>query len=111
MDFEITEMLLIKDLLFSSDTEEDEEITSTRKRKKRNACVRPFYQDRDESGAHTVIVQRLRDIGDSTIFHNYFRMTATKYDELLMLTSAKLTKSTFIRKPINADMRLSLTLR
>ncbi|EFN74598.1 hypothetical protein EAG_01839, partial [Camponotus floridanus] len=43
-------------------------------------------------------------------FRNYFRMTATQFEELLLMAS-QITKQTVIRKPISAEERLSLTLK
>lgn len=44
-------------------------------------------------------------------FRNYFRMTATQFEELLLMVAPQITKKTVIRKPISAEERLSLTLR
>lgn len=44
-------------------------------------------------------------------FRNYFRMTATQFEELLLMVAPQISKQTVIRKSISAEERLSLTLR
>lgn len=48
---------------------------------------------------------------ESARFMNYFRMSSTQLENLLQIVAPKLHKQTHIRKPINTEERLCLTLR
>ncbi|XP_018304028.1 putative nuclease HARBI1, partial [Mycetomoellerius zeteki] len=64
---------------------------------------------RELHGFYTAILPslRLENIG----FHNYFRMSATKLEELLHLVQPYLSKEYYIRQPIAVEEKLMLTLR
>ncbi|XP_018354298.1 PREDICTED: uncharacterized protein LOC108755658 [Trachymyrmex septentrionalis] len=44
-------------------------------------------------------------------FKNYFCMTATQFEELLLLVAPQITKQTIIQEPISAKELLSMTIR
>jgi len=77
--------------------------------KKRRFWRTPVCAEREFHGFYTAILPslRLENIG----FHNYFRMLATKLEELLHLVIHDLSKEYCIRQPIAAEERLMLTLR
>lgn len=71
--------------------------------------VAPICSIRDFHGFYAAILPKLRM--DNLGFYNYFRMSATKLEELLAIVGPDLQKQHCIRKPIPAAERLCLTLR
>lgn len=61
MDFTNEELILMKSVFFSSSSDSEEEEIKI-KRKKR-FWVRPYYMDRDGSGAHKNVIETLTILG------------------------------------------------
>lgn len=71
--------------------------------------IEPIFQERHSHGFYSAIFQ-VMSLHESR-FRNYFRMTATQFEELLLMVAPQISKQTVIRKSISAEERLSLTLR
>lgn len=71
--------------------------------------VHPIFQERHTHGFFHAIFPVI-SLHESQ-FRNYFRMTATQFEELLLLVAPQITKQTVLREPISTSERLSLTLR
>lgn len=78
-------------------------------KKKRTCWVSELCKLRSVAGFHAVIYPTIRNMDKE--FLNYFRMTVTKFDDLLAIIGPEITKKRVIRQPISATERLSLTLR
>ena len=79
------------------------------KRKKR-FWVRPYYQDRNSSGAFKTVFSPLESL-DPNIFHNYMRMSASLFENLFLMVGPMIEKLHFLWEPISAKQRLAITLR
>ncbi|KYN50224.1 hypothetical protein ALC62_04152 [Cyphomyrmex costatus] len=77
--------------------------------KKRRFWITLVCTERELHGFYTAIFPSLRL--ENISFHNYFRMSATKLEELLHLVQPYLSKEYYIRQPIAVEERLMLTLR
>ncbi|XP_018317135.1 uncharacterized protein [Mycetomoellerius zeteki] len=78
--------------------------------KKKQYWVAPYLKDRPEHSFYHVSIPKLT-IEDGVRFHNYFRMSATQMEELLLIVGPLLIKETVIREPIQPKERLAITLR
>lgn len=78
-------------------------------KKKRTCWISPLCNLRNVAGFHAAIYPTIRNMDKE--FINYFRMTVTKFDELLAMIGPEITRKYSIRQPISATERLSLTLR
>lgn len=83
------------------------ECTNLKKKyKKKRFWIDPLFERRCEHGFYYASVPRLT----TENFRNYYRMTATQFEELLHLVAPTITKQTVIREPIPPAERLSITL-
>ncbi|XP_018376371.1 PREDICTED: uncharacterized protein LOC108769727 [Trachymyrmex cornetzi] len=80
-----------------------------RRNKKKRLWVAPIFQKRCEHGFYHALLPTLKL--EDLRFHNYFRMSATQYEELLSIVGPHLEKQYVVREPISAAERLTLTLR
>ena len=73
--------------------------------------VRPWILRRVEYGLYDQLMVELRR-EDPASFHNFLRMDATMYDELLARIGPRITKQrTFMREPLSPGLKLAVTLR
>nr|CAH7725872.1 unnamed protein product [Callosobruchus chinensis] len=78
---------------------------------KRRILVRDWIAKRNEQGAYNQLMAELRS-GDPDFYKNFLHMSATDFDHLLGLISAKIRKKdTRMRKLITPGERLAVTLR
>ena len=80
------------------------------KKNKRRIWVRPYYTDRNNSGAFQTVFSALTNT-DPSIFHNYMRMSPSMFEELLLMVGPSIQKIHFLREPISAKQRLAITIR
>lgn len=81
-----------------------------RRRAKRLQWVHPINQKRKECGDFYVLFHQLRE--DPEKFYNYFRMSATTFDELHgRLKDVLQRQDTFMRECIQPEQMLAVTLR
>jgi len=81
-----------------------------RESSKRRFWIHDVIRKRSELGEYHRLVQELRL--DSTRFQQYFRMTPTKFDELLSLVGPLIQREdTSFRKAIEPGQRLAITIR
>lgn len=69
--------------------------------------IDPLFKRRRKSGFYYASVQR----STSEKFRNYYRMTATQFEELLHLVTPAISKQTIIKESLPPAERLSITLR
>ena len=82
-----------------------------RKNKYRKSIwVRKLFQERYTKGKFYLLVQDLR-LFDDELFFRYFRMNATKYEQLLAMVAPEIQKSSVTRECIGPSERLCVTLR
>ncbi|XP_071638920.1 uncharacterized protein [Temnothorax longispinosus] len=89
-------------------------INELHKQKRRNYrrkryWVNPIFIERYNHGFYHPIFPVI--ILEEARFRNYFRMTPTQFEELLILIAPFIMKQRVIREPISAAERLCLTLR
>lgn len=76
----------------------------------RKYWVHPINSNRESSGQFDAFYENIRCYPDK--FVEYFRMSITSFDELLEKIRPHITKQTTpFRNPINAEQRLTITLR
>lgn len=81
-----------------------------KRRAKRLHWVHPINQKRKECGDFYVLFHQLREDPDK--FFNYFRMSATTFDELHERLKVTLQRQdTFMRECIQPEQMLAVTLR
>lgn len=95
---------ILMKIICNSDSEE--EIP----KKKKKCWVRPYYLERDQSGAFQNVFLSLK-LTDNDLFFNYMRMSSSQFDELLYLVGPAITKENLVRKSIEPSARLAITLR
>nr|XP_012217190.1 PREDICTED: uncharacterized protein LOC105669025 [Linepithema humile] len=78
--------------------------------RKKQYWVAPYLKDRPEHSFYYVSIPKLT-IENGVRFHNYFRMSATQFEELLSIVGPLLIKENVIREPIQPKERLMITLR
>ena len=71
--------------------------------------VRKFFKERQTKGEFYLLVQDLR-LFDDELFFRYFRMNATKYEELLAMVAPEIQKSSVTRECIGPSEQLCVTL-
>ncbi|XP_018366720.1 PREDICTED: uncharacterized protein LOC108763518 [Trachymyrmex cornetzi] len=71
-------------------------------------CVEPIFQKHTRGFRHSIFP--VVSLNESQ-FRNYFCMTATQLEELLLLVAPRITKQTIIQEPISAKEQLSMTIR
>ena len=72
--------------------------------------MRSIFLDREKKGAFNLLIKDMA-LFDHEYFFKFFRMTPTKYEELLKLVAPQLTKSSLRRKAIGPSERLTVTLK
>ena len=72
--------------------------------------VRKLFQERNSKGAFNLLIKDLR-LHDQEYFFKFFRMTPTKYEELLQLVAPAITKCSIRRETIGPSERLTVTLK
>ena len=77
---------------------------------KRRFWVRNVYKERNTKGEYNLLVKELM-LADHELFFNMFRMTPTKFEELLSWIAPLITRSAIRRQPIQPGERLCVTLR
>lgn len=78
-----------------------------KKSKKKRFWIDPLFEGRRQHEFYYASVPRLT----SEKFQNYYRLTATQFEELLYLVAPVITKQTVIREPLPPAERLSIILR
>ena len=82
-----------------------------RARGRKRTWVRKINLKRHERGEYHALIQEMR-LSDQDSFYTYFRMTPTRYDQLLSLVGpAIIRQHTNFRSPISPGERLAVTLR
>ncbi|XP_018359886.1 PREDICTED: putative nuclease HARBI1 [Trachymyrmex cornetzi] len=76
---------------------------------KKQCWIAPIFEDRNKSSFYFASVPKLSL--EDLRFHNYFRISASKLEELLQIVGAKLQKQNVVRESISPPERLALTLR
>ncbi|KYQ51405.1 hypothetical protein ALC60_09493 [Trachymyrmex zeteki] len=76
---------------------------------KKQCWIAPIFEDRNKSSFYFASVPKLRL--EDLRFHNYFRMSSNKLEELLQIVGAKLQKQNVVRESISPPERLALILR
>ena len=78
---------------------------------KKRFWVRQIFLDREKKGAFNMLVKDL-SLFDNEYFFSLFRMTPTKYEDLLMkLAAPKLTKDSLRGSAIEPSKRVTVTLK
>ena len=77
---------------------------------KKRFWVRQIYRDRKEKGEFALLVRQAKLV-DHEIFYRMFRMSPTKFDELLSIVGPKLRRDSRRREPIGPQERLAVALR
>ena len=77
---------------------------------KKAVWVRKIFRERKQKGEFHLLINELR-IHDHEYFFKYFRMSPSKYEELLQLVGPHITKSSKKREAIGPSERLSVALR
>ena len=80
------------------------------KRYKKRFWVRRIFMERETKGAFNLLVKDMA-LHDHEYFFKFFRMSPTKYEELLKLVAPHLTKCSLRRKAIGPSERLTVTLK
>lgn len=96
----------------SMEEEDEKSLELTRKYKKRQYVMKPDAREeiRNRLG-HQNILAEMR-LKDPHLYHNYLRMSAVMFDQLLSIVGPSITKSVNgPRMPINPSTRLALTMR
>ena len=83
---------------------------SRKQKHTKSIWVRKIFQERKQKGEFHLLINELR-IHDHVYFFKYFRMSPTKYEELLQLVGPYITKSSQKREAIGPSERLSVALR
>ena len=72
--------------------------------------MRQLYKDRKTKGEYHLLIKEMKTFDKEYFFQN-FRMTPTKFEELLMLVTPKIIKSSTKREAITPGERLCVALR
>ena len=92
------------------DAEDVEQYLYLKSPKEREFHVRQIYKERNSKGEFHLLVKEAR-LMDHELFFEMFRMTPTKYEELLGYVGPHILKDSTRREAISPDERLSVTLR
>ena len=92
------------------DAEDVEQYLYLKSPKEREFHVRQIYKERNSKGEFHLLVKEAR-LMDHELFFEMFRMTPTKYEELLAYVGPHILKDSTRREVISPDERLSVTLR
>ncbi|XP_066592967.1 uncharacterized protein [Prorops nasuta] len=85
------------------------EIMKKKKYKSKRFWVHPVLCERRKHGFYHAIYPVLSL--EESRFRNYFRMTKSQLEEILIIIAPYISKKTVVREPISAAERLCLTLR
>lgn len=85
-------------------------LANQNKKQKKTIWVRKIFQERKQKGEFHLLINELR-IHDHEYFFKYFRMSPSKYEDLLKIVGPYITKSSVKREPIGPSEKLSVTLR
>ena len=77
---------------------------------KKRFWMRQIFLEREKKGAFNLLIKDMA-LFDHEYFFKFFRMTPTKYEELLKLVAPQLTRSSLRRKAIGPSERLTVTLK
>ena len=77
---------------------------------KKSFWIRKLYQERKTKGEFYLLVQDLR-LFDDELFFRYFRMNASKFEELLLMVAPKIKKNCVSRDCIGPTEMLCVTMR
>ena len=80
------------------------------KRKRKEMWVRKIYKERKSKGEFHHLIKEMM-LYDHELFFKYFRMSPTKYEDLLRKVAPRIEKCSDKREPIGPSERLSVTLR
>lgn len=80
------------------------------KKRKHSVWVRKILTERSWKGEYHHLVKELK-LHDHEFFYKQFRMSPTRYEELLQLVSLVIQKSSLKREAISPSERLCITLR
>ena len=72
--------------------------------------VRQLFKERETKGAFNLLVKDMA-LYDQEYFFKFFRMTPTKYEQLLQLVAPAITKCSIRREAIGPSERLTVTLK
>ena len=78
--------------------------------RKHRVWVRKILTERKSKGEYHVLVKELK-LFDHEFFFKQFRMSPTRFEELLQLVGPVITKSSLRREAIGPEERLCITLR
>lgn len=80
-------------------------------RRPRRFWMKEIYKRRERQGAYNNLIQEMR-LSDQESFFNFYRMTPQMFDNLLSIVGPAINHSAvYVRKPLSAAEKLSLTLR
>lgn len=79
-------------------------------RNRKRFWVRKLFLERKSKGAFNLMVRDMK-LFDEEYFFKFFRMTPTRYEELLQLVAPSITKCSLRREAIGASERLIVTLK
>ena len=79
-------------------------------KKQKKMWIRKIFQERKKYGEFHLLMKELR-IADNEYFFKFYRMTPTKFEDLLRIVGPNLVKSSLRREVIEPGERLSVTLR
>ncbi|XP_032688981.1 protein ALP1-like [Odontomachus brunneus] len=80
-----------------------------RKYLKKKFWIAPIFKNRKKNSFYFASVPKLKL--EDLRFRNYFRMSATQFEELLQIVGTNLQKQNVVRESISSSERLALTLR
>ena len=85
-------------------------IKKRRMKNKKRFWVREILKERNTKGEYHLLIKELK-LYDHEFFYKQFRITPTKYEELLCWVAPKIIKSNIKRESISPGERLCVTLR
>lgn len=111
MDIDMEDILEYDPLgiIFSSSSSSESESQIVKPRRKKRP-VRPYLLERDETGAFTVVFNRIAR-SDPELFANYTRMSLSNFEELLQMVAPLIIKQTVVKRPMSSEFRLTFILR
>ncbi|XP_070388955.1 uncharacterized protein [Dermacentor albipictus] len=84
-------------------------LSDLEKKRKRQICVHPVWQQRRKQGEYHTAFQDMRK--DPPMFFKYYRMLPDKFDFLHQLVKNDLVKQFLCREPLCPEERLAITIR
>lgn len=108
---EVNDNLCLAMILAACVFESDDEISNMSTKNQRIVWRKNWVERREREGFCAKLYKELRN-EEPQLLHNFLRMTADQFDNLLALVSLHIEKKdTVMRKSISASERLILTLR